>query len=80
MPETANLFDALTVEEHIHFIAKAYRLKDYEEYANELMEHFDLADKRDKLGKELSKGMQQKVSICCGVIIGPKLCYLMSLW
>jgi len=73
VPETPNLFDALTVEEHIHFIAKAYRLKDYEEYTNKLFERFDLEDKRDKLGKELSKGMQQKVSICCGVIIGPKV-------
>ncbi|MFY9175742.1 MAG: ABC transporter ATP-binding protein [Caldicoprobacterales bacterium] len=73
VPETANLFDALTVEEHIHFIAKAYRLKEYEEYAKELMERFDLDDKREKLGKELSKGMQQKVSICCGIIIEPKV-------
>ncbi|MGI5851827.1 MAG: ABC transporter ATP-binding protein [Caldicoprobacterales bacterium] len=73
VPETAALFDSLTVEEHINFIAKAYRLKDYEDYANELFERFDLSDKTDKLGRELSKGMQQKVSICCGVIIRPKV-------
>ncbi|NLI60805.1 MAG: ABC transporter ATP-binding protein [Clostridiales bacterium] len=73
VPETAALFDALTVQEHIDFIAKAYRLKDYENYANELFERFDLSDKRGKLGRELSKGMQQKVSICCGVIIRPKV-------
>lgn len=73
VPETAALFDALSVEEHIHFIAKAYRLKDYQEYTSELFERFDLSDKTDKLGKELSKGMQQKVSICCGVITRPKV-------
>ena len=73
IPETAALFDALTVEEHINFIAKAYRLKDYQKYANQLFERFDLSDKRDKLGKELSKGMQQKVSICCGIITRPKV-------
>lgn len=31
------------------------------------------ADKRDKLGRELSKGMQQKLSICCGLVHRPKL-------
>ena len=48
------------MEEHVEFIARAYSLKNYREYANELFERFDLDDKRNKLGKELSKGMQQK--------------------
>jgi ABC-2 type transport system ATP-binding protein len=73
VPETAALFDSLTISEHIHFIAKAYRLRDYKDYASELFHRFDLSDKTDKLGKELSKGMQQKVSICCGVITRPKV-------
>lgn len=73
VPETAALFDSLTVEEHINFIAKAYRLRDYEDYAQELFNRFDLEDKKEKLGKELSKGMQQKVSICCAAIIRPKV-------
>ena len=73
IPETPALYDSLTVEEHIHFIAKAYRINDYEEYAAQLFERFDLSDKTDKLGKELSRGMQQKVSICCGVITRPKV-------
>jgi ABC-2 type transport system ATP-binding protein len=71
VPETPALYDSLTVEEHIEFIARAYSLKNYREYANELFERFDLDDKRNKLGKELSKGMQQKVSICCAVITRP---------
>ena len=73
VPETPALYDALTVQEHLEFIAKAYRLTDYKEYAEELLERFDLADKKDKLGRELSKGMQQKVSICCAVITRPKV-------
>lgn len=71
VPETPALYDSLTVEEHVEFIARAYSLKNYREYANELFERFDLDDKRNKLGKELSKGMQQKVSICCAVITRP---------
>ena len=73
VPETPSLYDALTIEEHLEFIAKAYRLKGYEEDMSSLLERFDLADKTDKLGKELSKGMQQKVSICCGVLTEPSV-------
>ena len=39
-------------------------------YADALLERFEMADKRDKLGKELSKGMQQKLVICA--LPGPK--------
>lgn len=73
IPETPALFDYLTVAEHIHFIAKAYKLKDYQAYMDQLLERFDLWDKQDKLGKELSKGMQQKVSICCGAVTRPEM-------
>ncbi|GHU97704.1 hypothetical protein FACS1894208_13010 [Clostridia bacterium] len=66
------VYNMLTVEEHLKFIAKAYRLTDWEPYAEELMERFELSDKRNKLGQELSKGMQQKVSICCALLPRPK--------
>ncbi len=73
VPELPGLFPLLTVKEHMHFIAKAYGLDDYEDYANELFEIFDLSDKTYKFGSELSKGMQQKLSICCALITKPKL-------
>lgn len=37
------------------------------------MERMELADKSKKLGKELSKGMQQKLSICCALLPSPKV-------
>ena len=66
------MYDLLTVAEHLEFIRRAYRLDD-DGYGAELLERFELADKRDKLGRELSKGMQQKLSICCGLVHRPKL-------
>ena len=62
----------LTVAEHLEFIRRAYRLED-DGYGDALLERFELADKRDKLGRDLSKGMQQKLSICCGMVHRPKL-------
>ena len=73
VPELPGLFPLLTVKEHMHFMARAYGIKDYEDYAEELFEIFDLSDKTEKFGSELSKGMQQKLSICCALITRPKL-------
>ena len=37
------------------------------------MERFELSNLSDKLGKELSKGMQQKVSVCCALMHKPSV-------
>jgi ABC-type multidrug transport system ATPase subunit len=72
VPEIPALYPMLTVREHLEFIARAYRLGDWEKTADALLERFELADKQKKLGKELSKGMQQKLSICCALLPEPK--------
>ncbi len=73
VPEIPALYPNLTVSEHLEFIARAYKLKDYKEYKQELLERFELADKVKKFGDELSKGMQQKLSICCGLLPKPRI-------
>lgn len=71
--EIPALYDMLTIWEHMEFIGRAYSLTDWKPRANELFERFELDDKKNKLGNELSKGMQQKVSICCGLLPEPKV-------
>ncbi|WP_234124646.1 ABC transporter ATP-binding protein [Clostridium hydrogenum] len=73
VPEVPAMFEMLTVYEHIQYIAAAYDVKDYDKKAEELFERFDLTDKKDKLGSELSKGMLQKLSICCALIMEPEV-------
>lgn len=73
IPEMPALYDMLTVWEHLEFIARAYSLKDWKNRAEELLVRFELDDKKKKLGSELSKGMQQKVSICCAMLTLPKV-------
>jgi len=73
IPEVPVLYDMLTVEEHLEFIARGYNLTDWREYAERLLSIFELEDKKQKFGKELSKGMQQKVSICCALLPKPKV-------
>ncbi|MCL1810238.1 MAG: ABC transporter ATP-binding protein [Clostridiales bacterium] len=72
VPEIPAMFGMLTVYEHLEFIAKAYKLENWKNLADELLARLELEDKAKKLGKELSKGMQQKVSICCALLHKPK--------
>ncbi len=73
VPEVPELYDMLTVWEHLVFIAYAYNVPDFEQKAERLIDRYDLWDKKDKLAKELSKGMKQKVSICCALLPEPDL-------
>lgn len=73
IPETPELYDMLTVKEHLQFIAHAYNVSDWQEKSIQLFHRYDLLDKQNKLAKELSKGMKQKVSICCGLLPDPEL-------
>lgn len=76
IPELPALYPNLTVEEHMEFLARAYRLTDYKPRIDELFTRFELNDKRRKFGDELSKGMQQKLNLCLGLLTGPRLILL----
>jgi ABC-2 type transport system ATP-binding protein len=72
VPDDPRLFDQLTVWEHLQFVAGVYRLNDWKPRAEELLRQFELGEKRDALTSELSRGMRQKVAICCGYLHRPR--------
>ena len=76
VPELPALFPMLTVWEHLEFISRAYKLENWQERAESLLQRMELDDKKKKLGQELSKGMQQKVSLCCALMPQPKVILL----
>ncbi len=76
IPELPSLYPTLTVSEHLEFLARAYRLKDYRDDIDRLLERFELADKKKKFGDELSKGMQQKLNLCLGLLPRPEVLLL----
>ncbi len=76
IPEMPSLYPNLTVSEHMEFIARAYKLYNYADRIDELFERFELNDKRKKFGDELSKGMQQKLNICLGLLPDPQVLLL----
>ncbi|WP_322173505.1 ABC transporter ATP-binding protein [Acutalibacter caecimuris] len=72
IPEMPAVYDLLTVAEHLEFVRRAYKVEDTA-YSQQLLERLELWDKKDKLGKELSKGMQQKLSIACALCHRPRV-------
>jgi ABC-2 type transport system ATP-binding protein len=72
VPDDPRLFDALTVWEHLRFMAEVYRVADWQPRAEGLLQQFELVEKRDALTAELSRGMRQKVAICCGYLHQPR--------
>ncbi len=71
IPDDPKLFDALTVAEHLEFVAVAYGVTDWVGKVARLLDQFELTEKKDALAQELSRGMRQKVAICCGYLHEP---------
>lgn len=69
VPEVPSLYDLLTVEEHIKFVAMCFnKVQIFEEKKEMLMDKFDLLEKRNELVAGLSKGMRQKLSVACALV------------
>ncbi len=72
VPDEPQLFDYLTVDEHLKFIARLYGVADAEARALQLLDELELTDKRRSLPGELSRGMKQKLAIACGLLHRPQ--------
>jgi ABC-2 type transport system ATP-binding protein len=71
IPDDPQPFDSLTVFEHMRFTAALYGVEEFRERADQLLTTFELQEKRDALGGELSRGMRQKLAFCCAWLHRP---------
>jgi len=76
VPETPNPYEILTVVEHMKFISLLYSVENPAPKIEELLKAFELYDKRNDLVNSLSKGMKQKLTICCALVHDPKILLL----
>ncbi len=72
VPDEPQLFDYLTVDEHLRFIVRLYGVGDALAEIDPLLEELELTDKRNALPGELSRGMKQKLAIACGLLHRPR--------
>jgi ABC-2 type transport system ATP-binding protein len=76
VPDEPQLFEYLTVDEHLRFVARLYGVADVAERVGPLLEELELAAKRRALPGELSRGMRQKLAIACGLLHDPQVLLL----
>jgi ABC-2 type transport system ATP-binding protein len=76
IPDEPELFEYLTVEEHLRFVARMYGVATVDERIGPLLDELELTDKRGTLPGELSRGMRQKLAIACGLIHDPAVLIL----
>jgi ABC-2 type transport system ATP-binding protein len=72
VPDEPHLFEYLTVEEHLRFVARLYRVADVEARLPGVLREMELEDRRGALPEELSRGMKQKLAIACALIHTPR--------
>ena len=72
IPDDPRLFDPLTVEQHLNFVARLYGVADWQDRAQPLLDELEMGDKRKLLPAELSRGMKQKLAIACGLLHTPR--------
>ncbi|MFC0216139.1 ABC transporter ATP-binding protein [Paenibacillus chartarius] len=75
VPETPELYDELTVREHLELTAMAYGLTGEQLHSRmeRLLTEFNMTDKLGSLPIQLSKGMKQKVMIMNAFLVEPAL-------
>jgi len=78
VPEASNLYDELSVEDNLLFIAGLYhvpRLK-REERVRELLKSFNLWDRKDTKFGKLSKGLKRRLTIAASLVHYPRIIFL----
>ncbi len=69
VPELPSLYELLTVDEHLRFVAMCFdTLPLYEERRDSLLKRYHLDEKKDELVATLSKGMKQKLAVACALV------------
>ena len=78
MPDDPRLFDHLTVEQHLNFVARLHGVADWRDRAAPILNDLEMADKRALLPAELSRGMKQKLVIACGLLHSPSVIFFVE--
>jgi ABC-2 type transport system ATP-binding protein len=78
MAQPAKLYDDLTVAENIHFYAELYHVPkdEYRQRMARLLQFSGLGPFTNRLFRNLSGGMKQKVGLTCALIHRPRVLFL----
>jgi ABC-type multidrug transport system ATPase subunit len=68
IPDAPVLYDDLSVDEHLEYVARLHGAHGWEDRADELLETLDLAHRSSDLPVRFSRGLRQKTSIAVGLV------------
>jgi ABC-2 type transport system ATP-binding protein len=68
LPDAPVLYEDLSVNEHLEYVARMHNTVDWEEYADELLDMFNLTQRADDLPSRFSRGLKQKTALLLGLI------------
>jgi ABC-2 type transport system ATP-binding protein len=71
IPDEPQLFEYLTVTEHLRLVARIYQVGAAETRIPPLLQQFELTSKHASLPSELSRGMRQKLALACALLHDP---------
>jgi len=72
VPDDPELFTDLTVQQHLQFTASVYSISEPTAHISKLLADFELEPKRHCPASGLSRGMRQKLAICCAYLQQPQ--------
>jgi ABC-2 type transport system ATP-binding protein len=79
LTENPSLYEKLTAIENLEFFAKAYGMRDRQAISSrvkEILEFFQLWDRRNDRAATFSKGMKQKLAIARSIVHDPPVLFL----
>lgn len=68
IPDNPVLYDDLSVEEHLEYVARLHGVDEWHDRADELLERLALTDRSYDLPSRFSRGMRQKTSLAVGLV------------
>jgi len=68
IPDSPVLYDDLSVDEHLAYVARLHQAEDWEERAETLVERLHLSDRAADLPARFSRGLRQKTSLAVGLV------------
>lgn len=72
VPDDPRLFEDLSVQQHLDFQSSVYSIANPAPTVDRLLGMFELESKRHSPASSLSRGMRQKLAICCAYLQNPK--------
>lgn len=68
IPDAPVLYDDLSVNEHLEYVARLHETEDWESHAEDLLDRLGLTERADQLPSTFSRGLRQKVSIAVSFV------------